>query len=156
VTRAQLPNGEVLTWVDLLKKFNLTHNGGSAYVRWTEYKNRDTEKLLPYVKRIDYSGNCVRNKPQRIMISQYEKIMSWDRYFPKISVGLCPCCEEITITHDYFHAGHNIPVSRGGTNDIKNLVPICGRCNGRMSDNYTIVEFKTKYYPNAKRKLMVD
>lgn len=155
ITRAQLPNGEMITWVDLLKRYNLSHGGGSAYIDWLSHKSKDMKGRLPDVKRVDFSGNNIDNKNKRVPISQYEKIMSWDRYFPKVSVGLCPCCEEITITHDYFRAGHNIPVSKGGTNDIKNLVPICGRCNGRMSDSYTIVEFKTKYYPNSKRKLMV-
>lgn len=37
-----------------------------------------------------------------------------------------------------FHVGHNIPESRGGTLDLKNLRPICARCNLSMSNRYTI------------------
>ena len=38
-----------------------------------------------------------------------------------------------------FHVGHDIPESKGGTLDLYNLYPICGKCNRSMSNNYTIV-----------------
>lgn len=49
-------------------------------------------------------------------------------------------CENI-ITPFNFEVGHNIPKSKGGTIDIDNLRPICGKCNRSMSDSYTIDEF---------------
>jgi len=39
------------------------------------------------------------------------------------------------------HDPFDIPESKGGTLDIKNLKPICARCNLSMSDNYTIQEW---------------
>lgn len=49
-------------------------------------------------------------------------------------------CENI-ITPFNFEVGHNVPESKGGTTDISNLRPICGKCNKSMGDQYTIDEF---------------
>jgi 5-methylcytosine-specific restriction endonuclease McrA len=40
-----------------------------------------------------------------------------------------------------FHVGHNIPESKGGTLDIKNLQPICSRCNLSMGNQYSIEQW---------------
>ena len=57
-------------------------------------------------------------------------------------------CQNIMNVFD-FHAGHDIPESKGGTLDITNLKPICARCNLSMSDNYTIKEWN-KLTPDKK------
>ena len=49
------------------------------------------------------------------------------------------CKNDITVF--YFHVGHNIPRSKGGTLELNNLVPICSNCNLSMSDKYTIDEW---------------
>jgi 5-methylcytosine-specific restriction endonuclease McrA len=46
-------------------------------------------------------------------------------------------CTNIINVFD-FQVGHNKPESKGGTLAIKNLHPICSRCNQSMSNNYTI------------------
>ena len=45
------------------------------------------------------------------------------------------------ITCFNFHSGHNVPESKGGKTNIKNLIPICAKCNLSMSNNYTINKF---------------
>ena len=45
------------------------------------------------------------------------------------------------ITCFQFHVGHNEPKVKGGSNDLKNLVPICGPCNLGMGSKYTIDEW---------------
>jgi len=66
----------------------------------------------------------------------------WIHYLGNICQAKCPViwCKNRISAFD-FHVGHNIPESRGGTLDIKNLRPICARCNLSMSDNYTIDEW---------------
>jgi hypothetical protein len=60
-------------------------------------------------------------------------------------VGKCFCCNE-SLEFDEFHAGHIIPIFKGGLNTISNLEPICSTCNQNMGiqnlndykDNITI------------------
>jgi 5-methylcytosine-specific restriction endonuclease McrA len=52
-----------------------------------------------------------------------------------------------------FHVGHNIPESQGGATDIKNLKPICSRCNLSMGSQYSIEDWSTmgaKAAPDAQ------
>lgn len=49
-------------------------------------------------------------------------------------------CQNQITAYD-FHAGHNIPESRGGPTTLENLVPICSRCNLSMGNQYTFTEW---------------
>lgn len=60
-----------------------------------------------------------------------------DAFSAKCPVTWC----KNTITVFDFEVGHNIPESKGGTLDIHNLRPICGRCNTSMGNRYTIDEW---------------
>ena len=50
-----------------------------------------------------------------------------------------------------FHVGHDLPESHGGSLNIKNLKPICSRCNLSMSNNYSIQEWQA-LNKNSKKK----
>ncbi len=66
----------------------------------------------------------------------------WLHYVGKQYETKCPivwCTNKITVNN--YHVGHNIPESKGGTLDMKNLRPICSSCNLSMADNYTIDEW---------------
>jgi hypothetical protein len=52
-----------------------------------------------------------------------------------------------------YHIGHDLPASKGGTDNIDNLKPICARCNYSMSNNYTIQEWHEIFKP--KRSCLV-
>ena len=75
----------------------------------------------------------------------------WLHYIGKQYETKCPivwCTNKINVHN--FHVGHNIPESKGGTLDIKNLRPICSSCNLSMSDNYTIDEWNAlQSYPSG-------
>ena len=50
------------------------------------------------------------------------------------------CTNRMTVFD--FHAGHDIPESKGGSTDISNLRPICSRCNVSMGSQYSICEWE--------------
>jgi 5-methylcytosine-specific restriction endonuclease McrA len=54
-----------------------------------------------------------------------------------------------------FHVGHNIPESQGGATNLKNLKPICARCNLSMGNQYSIEEWskigETLPYKNKRQ-----
>ena len=49
------------------------------------------------------------------------------------------CKNNITVFN--FHVGHDKPESKGGKLRLKNLKPLCSRCNHSMSNNYTIKQW---------------
>ena len=49
-----------------------------------------------------------------------------------------------------FQAGHDMPESKGGDTSISNLVPICGRCNLSMGNQFTFKEWCKKGNKESK------
>lgn len=66
----------------------------------------------------------------------------WITRMGRIFEGKCltTWCPNIITVFD-FHAGHDIPESKGGSIDPGNLYPICARCNQSMGDRYTFQEW---------------
>ncbi len=63
----------------------------------------------------------------------------WLKYIGKKYENKCYvtwCQNKISVFN--FHVGHNIPESKGGGIDIKNLRPLCSNCNLSMGNKYTI------------------
>ncbi len=85
------------------------------------------------------------NESKRNIISQSEKLIIWNRYFPNKTKGICSCCEFEEINILNFSIGHKTPFSKGGTNDIENLIPLCHKCNSNIRNKYTIEEHKIVY-----------
>jgi 5-methylcytosine-specific restriction endonuclease McrA len=75
----------------------------------------------------------------------------WLRDFGKTFEAKCstPWCHNTINVWD-FHAGHNIPDSKGGSVKPGNLIPICSRCNLSMSDKFTFDEWAEKGDCNRK------
>ncbi len=66
----------------------------------------------------------------------------WIQKMGKVFEGKCltTWCPNIINVFDY-HAGHDIPESKGGPATVENLYPICARCNLSMGDRYTFKEW---------------
>ena len=65
----------------------------------------------------------------------------WNRYFNTKTEDICFCCEIGRINISNFDIGHIVPLSKGGTDEIENLIPICHHCYPNLG-NYTIEEYK--------------
>ena len=75
----------------------------------------------------------------------------WIKYNGTEFYGKCfvPWCKNVLTVFD-FSVGHNIPKSKGGSNSLDNLRPICSRCNTSMGNTYSIDEWINTYQPKYK------
>jgi hypothetical protein len=69
----------------------------------------------------------------------------WDEYIgANTGIAKCMCCKLQDIRQIEFHCGHIIPESLGGGTNLKNLRPICAKCNLSMGNN-NMIEFMERY-----------
>jgi 5-methylcytosine-specific restriction endonuclease McrA len=155
-TNAQLPNGEVISWVSLLERYNLKHNKRrSAHDEWDEYF--EYKKGLPNIKEVPKNSEVIYKNgnneidtdksPIRPPMTKDRKDATWFKYVGgNIPEAKCYCCNVRPIHITDFEVGHNIPFSKGGTESIENLRPICRQCNKGMGNRLSIEEYKKEYY----------
>jgi hypothetical protein len=86
------------------------------------------------------SSEPAKKRKAKIPIAIQEAV--WITRMGRVFEGKCltTWCPNIITVFD-FHAGHDIPESKGGTIDPENLYPICARCNNSMGDRYTFKEW---------------
>jgi 5-methylcytosine-specific restriction endonuclease McrA len=86
------------------------------------------------------SSEPAKKRKAKIPAAVQEAI--WITKMGKVFQGKCltTWCPNIITVFD-FHAGHDIPESKGGTIAPENLYPICARCNLSMGDRYTFKEW---------------
>ena len=66
----------------------------------------------------------------------------------QVERGMCLCCASEPITVKNFDIGHVVAFSRGGSNEIENLRPICGYCNNSMGTQH-MADYQRSMYPDA-------
>ncbi len=153
ITRAKLPNGEILTWTSLLKKYKIHHSESkSAHVEWdNEVKlNKKLPKVkVVYLDNISNNDNCSdkdnnKRNIKRNIIPKNIRETVWQIYNQNSLTGKCYVCER-PIMHDNFDVAHDKAVSNGGKDNISNLRPICKQCNSSMG-TMSIEKFKEKWF----------
>lgn len=73
------------------------------------------------------------------------KDATWKKWMGYKTEGKCYCCKMETISVFNFEVGHNKAKSKGGSNDIENLRPICKGCNTSMRTQ-SIESFRAKHF----------
>jgi hypothetical protein len=87
----------------------------------------------------------------RKAIPKYIKETVWKRYIgADKTTGKCFAGCKTTILITNFEVGHNRPRSKGGSDNISNLRPICSSCNKGMGNRMSIEAWKAKYFVKAK------
>ena len=88
-------------------------------------KNRCWAKNNP--EKRNFTVN--QNKKARRNVKGSHTLQEWKTLKAQYNYT-CPCCRksepEITLTED-----HIIPISKSGTNNIKNIQPLCRKCNSK-------------------------
>ena len=69
---------------------------------------------------------------RRKTFSASAKAILWKHTYGNHFEVVCKICRVQKITALQFQVSHIIPLCKGGTNDLKNLTPICATCNRSM------------------------
>ena len=89
---------------------------------------------------------------KRKAIPKAVKITVWNKYIGSDKAeGKCYVCKR-TIHITDFDLGHNKAKSKGGSDNISNLRPICRTCNASMRTQ-SIETFKAKHFSKTKRSV---
>ena len=98
-------------------------------------------------KHWNWQGGLENNKAHRAILQQNREarkrenggshtLQEWENLLAQYNFT-CPCCHksepEIKLTED-----HIIPVSKGGSNNIENIQPLCGSCNSSKKTKVVI------------------
>ena len=92
------------------------------------------------------NSNSSSSNSRKATIPKALREQVWIQKAGPIFQQKCPVrwCQNTINVFD-FQTGHNVPESKGGATRIDNLIPICGRCNLSMSNNYTIEEWSRQF-----------
>ena len=138
------------------------------FFRFNLFRARAKVPSTNFIRRLNNGANknnCIKKKFQKKKVEntqdkehkqdkQDDKInvpkavreQVWIKYIGKKYEDKCYvtwCNNDINVFN--FHAGHNIPKSKGGGINIENLRPICCNCNLSMSNKYSIEEWIEAY-----------
>ena len=83
----------------------------------------------------------------------------WKKHYGEVWRGKCTvswCTTTYPVLSSEWHAGHNIPESKGGTVSLNNLRPICASCNLGMGSELTIDQWDIKYAAKTLHSLSND
>lgn len=142
------------SWPNIRAELVLHNDGDNNFDKFiSPNPNKSNSKINSDIKEylvnlIKYSANNkLSNCPSsgRKSIPKKIKIEVWEKYFENCCRHNCfidECNNEITAWD--FQAGHDIPYSEQGSDDVENLRPICGECNKGMGDKFSIDEWNEK------------
>jgi hypothetical protein len=86
-----------------------------------------------------------------VKVPKAVKDATWKKYLGNKPEGKCYCCKMVTISFFDFEVGHNKARSKGGSDQIENLRPICKSCNTSMGTQ-SIESFRAKHFASNSAK----
>jgi len=107
-------------------------------------KNNDKFNKTKQGLYIGYLFIKTENESKRKKIPSTVRHKLWTLHFDETTSGKCTVCSN-KIDNANFHAGHILSVKNGGTDNIKNLSPVCACCNLSMGTQ-NLDDFKSKYF----------
>lgn len=108
------------------------HRSAVSLDGWLEEDPVNCTTVIEYVallrRRVHGKGpDRTRNIPRWV------RAAVWDK-----TGGFCIYCNQALNPFDNFTVDHVVPLSRGGTSGVENLVPACSGCNTRKADSESL------------------
>jgi hypothetical protein len=151
---------------DIINELQIKSNNSTAYNNILKVnKEKKDMKYKKYQEKIEAKKRVIKEeeklsemgvnentwllipqpKSRKKSIPSCLKRNVWDEYIgANTGIAKCMCCKLQDIRQIEFHCGHIIPESFGGGTNLKNLRPICAKCNLSMG-NKNMIEFMEKY-----------
>lgn len=120
------------------RKEHWQKNKGHIKEYQKEYRNRNIQHIKEREKFYDKGHRKERNfrnrlRQYKLKLNGSHTLGEWETLKAQYN-WVCPSCRrsepEIILTED-----HIIPVSKGGSNNIENIQPLCGPCNSKKYTN---------------------
>lgn len=126
--------------------------------RKTYLKNRDRVLAVNRSYRLSERGRKIRSVlgvKYRASVNNAEgsfSLSEWEDTLKYFRRSCCYCGSQAGV----LHKDHFIPLSKGGSNRINNIVPACESCNCSKKDNdpYSWYEKSESYCPDRMRKIL--
>ena len=143
------------------KKQHILKNKNESYKQALEklYEYGEEIDISKYTKKLKSLPPPYEEKSKRKTIPKAVKNSVWNTYIesndPNKLIGKCfvGCGCEITIAN--FELGHVKAYSKGGSDKVENLRPICSTCNKSMG-TMNLLEFKEKYGLDVKQEKVLN
>lgn len=101
-----------------------------------DYRKRNSEKYIGYQKKYFLEHPEKRKEIRRRMKNKRRMVVGWhtEGEWEKLKIqygNQCPSCnnENVIFTKD-----HIIPITKGGSDYIENIQPLCRSCNARKGN----------------------
>ena len=92
------------------------------------------------------------NKRGQKQLTENELIQVLEMFKTENGSNVCPYCDrEIKNTID-IHLDHFKPLSKGGDNNLNNLIPVCKYCNRSKANEFFNEWFKEQFFYNQARE----
>ena len=116
--------------------------------RGKAYKEQHYHEILAYYKtekgRISLRVNSQKTRAKRKQAIGSYTVQEW-RDLKAAYGNRCLCCgrHESELTGP-LEQDHVVPISKGGSNWISNIQPLCETCNGMSGKGTKIIDYRTK------------
>jgi 5-methylcytosine-specific restriction endonuclease McrA len=122
--------------------------GRAYYARDPERRQRQID-ASPNRRAVRKAADARRRSRKLLAEGSY----TWTEWVSLVEVhgGLCAYCGVSGV----LHADHRIPLARGGSNSIDNIIPACPVCNFRKS-TMTEAEFRTRLLDESRKSRKID
>ena len=105
-----------------------------------------------YRENLSFFYYLIKDMGKKLAIPKAVREQVWILHMGHTYASKCPiswCRNRITVFD--FHVAHDIPESKGGSQNLANLRPICSRCNLSMGKTFTIREWDNSFHRNVHR-----